>query len=776
MKERLNLNISVARACFVRCDGCYNHFGRRSNTVGTDEIITFLAFARTKGIAKVTLCGGDPLARADLMLLLDEIRRLGYSINLDTVGTPIIGDATTRFYGHDVVRRVDAAQLAQLVDLIGIPIDGASNESIALFRSGRPNLLDEQMQIMAALNACNARICINTVVHKSNIKDIPSVLELIEPFDSVEKWQLFQFAPIGPLGYRNRERYSITAEAFTRLKDQLHGIAGESRFGGRLEFKSNADRKGNYLLVDSDGLAWMPQASTTTSWDYASDENDQRIVLGDITRHEDHEAILDVVVNPGRVLPVGATRTPISRYESGGQKNFAELPGGHADIHPDNSIGTIGDSSLPRGVSRRVVCGARRPETAATSLVEMIRGHGTATAFAYPGTSELALCHAATIGGLSVINSRGDKEAVFMAAGGNFARPKSSIALLHGARGLTNALGAIADVRRSEISVLCIVGMASSASVEYLPPHAEPDLIKSASSFARAVFDLSRIDRSDVSAFDSLIAEAIATLTDPPYGPVLVGIPQDLLSATSASPSSPITSVDSLPVSTDDTDVRSAHDAINGAERPVILVDDYLLRAVDDAERLLGKIAAAYGAPVFQVAYRRGPMLFQRLCRDRVPTFVGYYEPANPCHRDLLRAADLLVTVEDRNMYPRVVGPLPSCRKIAITSNPSATRKNGYLTINDIVVSGHAVESLARLASLSSDRAPKEMSPVSWSSPRSTIGTSVSRAAVGLVRGLAGGLASVEQPVLVDDSQMLGGLVARNYTLLPPSIRLPSAF
>jgi hypothetical protein len=68
----------------------------------------------------------------------------------------------------------------------------------------------------------------------------------------------------------------------------------------------------------------------------------------------------------------------------------------------------------------------------AQALAEILSRNGTRKAFAYPGTSELALCAALHRAGIDVINSRGDKDAVFMAAGHNSIRPSTAIAVLHG--------------------------------------------------------------------------------------------------------------------------------------------------------------------------------------------------------------------------------------------------------------------------------------------------------------------------------------------------------
>jgi acetolactate synthase-1/2/3 large subunit len=123
-----------------------------------------------------------------------------------------------------------------------------------------------------------------------------------------------------------------------------------------------------------------------------------------------------------------------------------------------------------------------------------LASHGVRAVFAYPGTPELALCAAIESDPrLRLINARGDTEAAFLAAGACALRAGSAAGVLHGARGLTNALGAIADNRRSETPVLDIVGQASRQSMPYLPPHAEPALITSAA-FARAAFDCATVE------------------------------------------------------------------------------------------------------------------------------------------------------------------------------------------------------------------------------------------------------------------------------------------
>lgn len=411
--------------------------------------------------------------------------------------------------------------------------------------------------------------------------------------------------------------------------------------------------------------------------------------------------------------------------------------------------------------------------TGAEALTALLGRSGWTTVFAYPGTSELELCAAvADREGMRLVNARGDRETVFMAAGGNLVGPASCAAVLHGARGLTNALGAVADVRRSEVATLCLVGMPSRASARFLPPHGEPDLIAAAGAFASAAIDGSTLEGFDPHGFVRLVGQSLAAVQQAPYGPVLLGLPHDLLTGRFV-PRHLVADLDLPAGPRRGPEVATALALLRAAKRPVVLADDYLLRW-SSADHALGTLAGRLGAPVLQVTYRRGPMLFPRLRRSVVPTFLGPYDPLDQAQRELVESADLLITIEDRNMYPRVVGQLPDCPKVAVTSNRSATEKNGYLRPSDALVVGDVRAALEALV---------DGLGVPPSGPVVTTGSSGSRQSAGgprdaacaadlFARSIAAGLHAAEKSWLVDDSQMLGGLLARNHRYLPEPTRI----
>jgi acetolactate synthase I/II/III large subunit len=406
-----------------------------------------------------------------------------------------------------------------------------------------------------------------------------------------------------------------------------------------------------------------------------------------------------------------------------------------------------------------------QPLTGAQALAQTLAHNGTTIAFAYPGTTELAICAALGQHGVTVINSRGDKEAVFMAAGANrLDRQRRAVAVLHGARGLTNALGPICDVRRSETPVLCLTGTASRHSARYLPPHTEPDLISSASRFASHTVDFAAVHQWDYQRFIRLLRAGLRTVD----GPTLLGLPQDLAETAFIPANAPVPArVETAPIASP-TDLSRAHALIRTARRPVVLIDDYLLSDDGTAETMLGTFAQRIGAPVYQVAYRRGPMLFQQASPRRVPTLTGPYDPADPVHATVLARSDLLITVEDRNMYPRVVGPLPSCPAIIISSRPEAAIKNGYTTDSTVILHGPPGDTLHRLTTA----LPGEHSSTQTPGIPTRHRPPDDHDCQTLVAAIAAGLAGIPSPVVVDDSQSFGALVARHYHLLPASTRV----
>ena len=249
----------------------------------------FLKFAYEFGIKKITLCGGDPLAREDILELLKIIKTIGFSISLDTLGTPFIKNVAL---GKNIIKQINIKKISRLIDVVGIPIDGSSNEIINLFRPTSSDIINEQITICKLLKNNKIKVCINTVAHKGNIHDYEGLVNIIKELKGVYKWQIFQFAPLGKYGSKNRKLFEISEREFDLFQKQI--ISKLSDINQLVEFKKSKDRVKHYMLIDNSGNAWMPEFEKIIT-NQNIENNSKRLVIGNIKNRNDWEKICKFV-------------------------------------------------------------------------------------------------------------------------------------------------------------------------------------------------------------------------------------------------------------------------------------------------------------------------------------------------------------------------------------------------------------------------------------------------------------------------------------------------
>jgi MoaA/NifB/PqqE/SkfB family radical SAM enzyme len=269
------IQLSGGNKCFVRCPGCYNFFSNKDYV--TSDLIKFLTeMKQAVNISKVTMSGGEPLAREDMPYILSTLKSLGYTINLDTVGLSLIKDVTIG--QSTLVKRIASEEITKSINVIGIPLDGSTDEMVNIFR--RQLRVEDILKVLDELSLNDVNICINTVVHKGNLHDILNVYNLIKDYEKITKWQLFQFMPIGPGGYKNRTKYEISDEEFNAVGNILNAVKDNHI---DIQLKSRLHRKNKYLLIDGEGVIWIPRQNEDSTW-MADDENNERILIGNINQ------------------------------------------------------------------------------------------------------------------------------------------------------------------------------------------------------------------------------------------------------------------------------------------------------------------------------------------------------------------------------------------------------------------------------------------------------------------------------------------------------------
>jgi MoaA/NifB/PqqE/SkfB family radical SAM enzyme len=257
--ERLNL--AVGHRCYVSCPGCYQLFGHHEPDLGAFEPVA-ARFAEL-GLRRLTLSGGDPLTLDGLFPFLNAVRTRGMEeIKLDTVGTGLLRE---RAGSHDDALAVDSARIGLLletVNYIGIPLDGWSNQSSGVFRRGRPELYDETRALLHAFDqrAGAPSIVINTVLHRHNAESILRIRDEVVRHRSVACWNIFQYTPTDQVSLALNRYFALPEERFREAEAALaqRDPGGSHGAGVIAHFHTVAGRVGRYLLINSDGMAWLP--------------------------------------------------------------------------------------------------------------------------------------------------------------------------------------------------------------------------------------------------------------------------------------------------------------------------------------------------------------------------------------------------------------------------------------------------------------------------------------------------------------------------------------
>lgn len=246
------INLCIAQHCFITCKGCYNNFCKKEE-ISYRQIIKFLRYAKSKGLEKVTLSGGDPLTRNDIRKIIKKCDKLNLKINLDTVGLTFI-KARIIPSTKKKINKFSNINILNKINSIGIPLDGSTNDIISTFRIYEGNLFDEIIDILNLFDKFDVKVCINTVLHKGNLNDLENIYYILKKYRCVKKWQIFQFMPIGILGSKNADLYKIETNEFINAKENIEKLNKKNDI--LINFKSAIERSYNYMLVNSSGLAY----------------------------------------------------------------------------------------------------------------------------------------------------------------------------------------------------------------------------------------------------------------------------------------------------------------------------------------------------------------------------------------------------------------------------------------------------------------------------------------------------------------------------------------
>jgi radical SAM protein len=206
----------VTQACELACEHCRADAQprRHPDELTTGEGKELLDEAADFGNGQlVVLSGGDPLARDDLIDLVEYGTDRGLRMTLTPSGT---GSLTP-----DVIADLADAGLQRLA----LSLDGASAGSHDAFR-GEMGSFEQTVAAAEAAREAGLPLQINTTVCEATVDELPALRDRVADLSAV-LWSVFFLVPVG----RGRVLDPVSPERAERVMEWLHEVSDEARFG-----------------------------------------------------------------------------------------------------------------------------------------------------------------------------------------------------------------------------------------------------------------------------------------------------------------------------------------------------------------------------------------------------------------------------------------------------------------------------------------------------------------------------------------------------------------
>lgn len=234
MRFVLNFN----HQCSLNCEWCYVNFdGCQPNKL---KIKTVIKQFVKMNFTVITIGGGDPFQYPWILEILHYAKSEGLFVHIDTNGIGIKENSNTQKY------------IDEYVDLIGLPLDGATASIHNLMRSSEIHF-ELILKKIEWFSSIKNKLKINTLLSKLNINDLEKFANLIKMINP-KIWSIYQFWELN-----NEEniikKYSLDNDIFM---DKTRFI--KSRFENldiKIEIAYKNKRVKKYPIVDNNGNVYI---------------------------------------------------------------------------------------------------------------------------------------------------------------------------------------------------------------------------------------------------------------------------------------------------------------------------------------------------------------------------------------------------------------------------------------------------------------------------------------------------------------------------------------
>ncbi len=304
--------------------------------------------------------------------------------------------------------------------------------------------------------------------------------------------------------------------------------------------------------------------------------------------------------------------------------------------------------------------------TGKEALIELLRHEGVEYVFGIPGATEIMFMDALEeahdiqyILGLNEIVCAGMAEGYARASG------KPGFLNLHAGPGVAAALPMLYNAKAGGVPLVITVGQNHTRLLQY-EPHLSGDIVGMGKIYTKWSTEI--VHGEDIPA---MIQRAFKFAMQPPTGPVLVSLPQNVLEHRFEFKLKLNTTVYPR-LRPDKTALRHAVDILEGVKRPVILVESGITRC--EALEEVVRFAELIGARVYQgwMSDVNFPVTH--------PQYLGDLDPTGPQARDILKDMDVLIGIGCAMFDQGLYNPTPTfpqkIKVIHVDDNPWEIGKN----------------------------------------------------------------------------------------------------
>ena len=266
-------------------------------------------------------------------------------------------------------------------------------------------------------------------------------------------------------------------------------------------------------------------------------------------------------------------------------------------------------------------------------LAEALKAHGVERVFSVPGESFLAALDGLYDAGIPNTVCRQEGGAAMMAEAWGKMTGRPGICFVTRGPGATNASAGVHVAKQDSTPMILFVGQIARTDRDR-EAFQEVDYRQMFGGLAKWAAEIDATDR-----IPEYIARAFDLAMSGRPGPVVLALPEDMLSAESEAPD--LTPAPRPVPGISDAQLAAITEALAGAERPLVIPGGSVWTQ-EDADRL-ARFAETWGLPV-AVPFRR-----QHLFDNRLPNYVGDLGVGmNPKLGEALREADCILSLGSR--------------------------------------------------------------------------------------------------------------------------------